>query len=575
MFRKIINKLFPGRRSSSSFRSLRTEFGRLLEVLFSILLFPVRVLFFPFEVFFKSLYRPVEDHRYGHHGAAPAGFLPATWFWTKRVGWALVMVPLQIIKAPVEFFQTLSRANRTDVLFVLPALAMIGFFAFVMFQVSQRGAGIDNRYRRGIQTALQAGNFKLAKTYFSRFVNQGKLSDSDRFQWASILSQTGEGPRAEQLLAELAPDDRKVYGPAHRLKALNLAAQLSGMKQGDPDPLILRKLRAHLENCQDNTSDINQAWAVYYLAVGDTDKAIGYLRSSAETNPRLLLTIADINQQKGRPEFRDQAVDKAEVAFRQLVEKDPLDAGSRVALANILVRKNQLDAAEQLLLTGIKLQPDAVLRRETAGFYLLKQALAAQKGQSFAEQFSILQNAMALDRDFPPIYERLQVMYGQDFAAEERDKIRAALLETVTGDKPSAMAHLALSNVLWLDGNKIDAEYHIEQAYRLDPDFSVVINNLAWMLSQREKPDLARAEELVVSILKDAPNDPRFLDTYGSILILAKRYEEAITQFQKALPNSGVTRDIHQQLAQCYDAIGKTDLAKLHRQQADKESPPK
>ena len=110
----------------------------------------------------------------------------------------------------------------------------------------------------------------------------------------------------------------------------------------------------------------------------------------------------------------------------------------------------------------------------------------------------------------------------------------------------------------------------MKKSYELNPNFSTVVNNLAWMLAHQENPDLDRALTLAESALKTAPSDYRILDTYGSILVLQKKYDQAITSLQKALPNSDkqVGKSIHEKLAICYQAIGQPELAKLHTEQA-------
>ena len=478
------------------------------------------------------------------------------------------MLPVLLIKAPFTFLHSLAKANRIDLLFVLPALAVLGFFAFVFYQVFANGDRIESRYRSGAFGAIADRDFKLAKTYFKRLSSDSKLGDYDQLNWAIVLANTGEAERADQAIDQLAPDDKPGYGPAHRLKALNLASKLGKTK----DPLTLRKLRFHLENCRDDSPDINRAWALYYLAVDQADEALKYLEVAAERNPEFLLMIANINQQKGREYQMEQAINQAEAAFRQRIVKDPLDAKSRIALANVLARQSKFDEAESTLLTGLKLQPDDLIRRETAGFYVMRHDLAAKQNREFNVLFSLLQNALALDENFLPVYQRLISLYQQNPDPEEAEKIKNALLETVTGDNPSPMSHFALSNVLWMEGQKDEAEWHLEQAYQLDQNFVVVINNLAWILSHKDEPDLERALELSASAIERSPEDPRFQDTYATIQMMRENYDDAVSHFQKALPRTQISAEIHLKLANCYQLMGKQNLAELHQKKAEELS---
>ena len=544
--------------------------GRLHHLLLDVLLFPARVLCYPFEGLVNLFYRfAFHDHADDEISEISGGVGAAIWFWMKRVGWFLLLLPFQLIKAPFDFIAGLTMARMRDVVFVLPALAMIGFFGFVFVKNSQSQLDIEQQYVSGARKALFESNVKLAKTYYSRIVGDRPLKSYEKLQWALILHENGDHRQAERLLDELAPDEGRKYSPAHRMKALSLAQFISNNSAIPRDPDILKKFRAHLDYGNDDSDEMLRAWAIYYLAVDDVENATRYLRSAAENEPRFWLSIADVNRQKGRHGQADEALKKAEVAFRKKVSDDPLDVGSRVTLANVLAQTQQLDAAEELLLAGLKLQPTNQLRREIAGFYLLRQADAAERQQSFEEQFAFIQKAISMDENFPPIYLRLEKIYSDLANEDDRQAIKDSLFDIVSGDHPSPTAHLALSNALWIEGERAEAQWHLEQAYQLDPGYAVVINNLAWMLSQKVNPELDRAEKLILSVLKELPDDPRVIDTYANVLMGQNRYTEAVTQFQKALPGTSDPREIsgiHANLARCYDALGKTKLAALHRQ---------
>jgi tetratricopeptide (TPR) repeat protein len=570
----IFSRLFGSRESSDPYGAPERPPGVLRGIGFllgSILMFPIRVLFYPFEVIIRAIRRPDDyDGPYERKGAAPKGILAATGFWLKKILQGIIMLPVLLIKAPFVLIHGLVTGQRTDLLFVLPALAMFGFFGFVFYQVFAKGDEIEARYRNGAYGAIADQDFQLAKTYFKRLSIDSQLGNNDQLNWALVLANTGEPERADEVMDQLAPDDKAGYAPAHRLKAVNLASQLDKAK----DPLTLRKLRLHLENCRDESPEISRAWALYYLAVGQEDQALKYLQEAAESHPEFLLMIANIHQQKGREYQMEQTIEKAEVAFRQRIVKDPLDVKSRVALANVLARQSKFAKAEETLLTGLKLQPEELIRRETAGFYVMQHDLAAQQNREFDVLFLLLQKALALDENFQPVYQRLLLLHQKKPNPEEAGKIKDALFESVTSDNPSPMAHFALSNVLWTEDQKDEAEWHLEQAYKLEPNFAVVINNLAWMLSHKEEPDLDRALELSASAIQQAPLDPRFQDTYGTILMIQKNYEAAVSHFQKALPRTQISAEIHQKLATCYQQLGKPKLAALHQKRAEEAGEP-
>jgi uncharacterized protein HemY len=68
------------------------------------------------------------------------------------------------------------------------------------------------------------------------------------------------------------------------------------------------------------------------------------------------------------------------------------------------------------------------------------------------------------------------------------------------------------------------------------------------------------------SAVELAPNIVTYHDTLGSIFLLRKDYQSAVTELEKALNGLPVeTREsVHQKLAQAYEALGNSALATMH-----------
>ena len=155
---------------------------------------------------------------------------------------------------------------------------------------------------------------------------------------------------------------------------------------------------------------------------------------------------------------------------------------------------------------------------------------------------------------------------------EGRKAIRNEFLALVASDKPSAMAHFALSNLYQAEGDSEKGVWHLEQAYALDKSLAVVANNLAWMLSHKKEPDLDKALEFAEQAVENSPvPNP---DTYGTVLMLRKEFQEAISEFEKAIGGSQSKQLIHRKLAECYRQIGRPELAEIHERNASKTLKP-
>ena len=297
------------------------------------------------------------------------------------------------------------------------------------------------------------------------------------------------------------------------------------------------------------------------------------LEKIAEVEPDFYLVIADY-EKVYRPEQRSRTLMQAAEVFQQKLDEDPLDVDTRVALANVWVRQDRVDEAETLLLMGLNAGPDRKLNRALADFYVMRYKGAQKKNEVGADQLDYLFKALLVDANFQPIYQELINIYmAKDRTAEQQDRIRNQLLDLVTRETPSPMAHFSLSNILYDDEEEERAKYHLEQAKKLNPGLvAVVNNNLAWMLSQEKDPDLDRALELIEEALEAKPGDRRFLDTRGSIYLLMGRFEDAIDDLNEAL--SGVQNQpaTRLKLAEAYKQLGMDDLAQMQFEKAQADA---
>lgn len=82
------------------------------------------------------------------------------------------------------------------------------------------------------------------------------------------------------------------------------------------------------------------------------------------------------------------------------------------------------------------------------------------------------------------------------------------------------------------DHNSSDEAY--EKVLKTDPDNEHVLNNYAYFLSLR-RDKLAYARELCTRLMKKAPNNATYLDTYGWVLFQLKEYKEAYIMIEKAI----------------------------------------
>ena len=78
-----------------------------------------------------------------------------------------------------------------------------------------------------------------------------------------------------------------------------------------------------------------------------------------------------------------------------------------------------------------------------------------------------------------------------------------------------------------------------------------------------------RIWELITAVLKNEPGVAQFRDTYATILMKQGEHEQAIAEFEKALPGLTDRTTVHQNLASLYRQIGHTAMATEHEKLAE------
>ena len=514
-----------------------------------------------FALIFRSAFRGRNEE--DEEGTPRAWYLRLLFFPFTLLRWIAVTF-WTIITFPFGRIFRMSVASRQDLLWGLPALAMILAVIGMTAAAVASSRSISNRYRSKMFDAIEAKDYPKAKLLCSRLMSGVTEPDSETLlTFADLLGKTNETQRAEAIITKLAPDDAVGNQKAHRMRAVEIAGKTTNVS----DPEILKKLRWHLQNSGSATPEINQIWSMYYLTVGQEELAIRHMELAAKANPQMLLTAADLNKHLGNVAGSNRALREAEAIFTKAIQLDPLNTQARVLLASALIRQEKFEAGEKVLLAGRSIQPDVLISRAIAECYLLQHDRAVTGNASIGEQLEQLQKALEADVNYLPIYERLIRQYRRQDDKTSKE-IRTLLSGAIAGGESSPLAHFALSNVYMIDGQKDEADWHLQQAYRQDSKFAVIGNNLAWILAHRDPPELDQAFEIIKSVMVEAPGDARFRDTYATILMKQGKDDQAIIEFERALPGMTDRSTIHQSLAILYRKIGRASIADEHERLA-------
>lgn len=495
--------------------------------------------------------------------------------WLSVLAWPFLALSSLLIQ-PIKILRAGDAERSRHFLAGLPALlVLLGFLGAIGYAWVRQDT-IANRYRARGRGAIVEKDYRSAKTFYGRLVNAGKDEGEDRFYWAVSLAETGDVQRAESILDQLAPPRDKGVGTpiAHRYRAV---AQIASISRGEAvrDPRRLEEIRWHLENSGNGQAgDVDEPWALYYSFTGQLDRALPYFLRAANSKPEYLLVAAGIQKERLNTVAQFQTLQRAQRVFSSLLARDPMNEFARSSLAKTLVELNEVDQAQRVLEVGVKLKPTKEMRRALASLLLERHKQAVVSGDGFDKELGYLQGSLTLDPNNRASYEFLIGLRkragGDDLAEKESKSDRLKqLLDSIAKGESVALAHFALGNILWLDNRFDDAKFHLQQAYRLDDDFSIIANNLAWVLANQDPPNLDQAHQLVSSVVEREPDDPRFHDTLGMVLFRQENYADALLHLEKALDLSSDKRPvprkpIHQQLAVVYAKLGQPEMARVH-----------
>jgi tetratricopeptide (TPR) repeat protein len=308
--------------------------------------------------------------------------------------------------------------------------------------------------------------------------------------------------------------------------------------------------------------------------VGNRQGALKHMKLASEIHPEYLLMVAGIYRADGNAPAHKAALEEAAIVFKDRLLADEKSSEVRTIYSKILFELEQFEEAERVLLEGQKLTSQGNFGTECADLYL-SQFLRTKKESDFRdhsnlnEKFELLGKSLSQDINHLPTYEELLQAYRDSGTTEERNFVEKILQDNVADNESVALAHLSLSSILWIQGKLEESKTHMETAFRLDSEFSFVVNNLAWVLAHGDPPDLDRAFELAEQVVELNPRDGRFRDTLATILMKQKRYSQALTEFQKAISTADDKKSIHRKMAQIYRSLNKPELASQHQSKAD------
>jgi tetratricopeptide (TPR) repeat protein len=245
-----------------------------------------------------------------------------------------------------------------------------------------------------------------------------------------------------------------------------------------------------------------------------------------------------------------------------------LSAGQRrlAAMAALNLSEYQ-DAAEWLAKPSIVPGQETLLAETYVRWWDTLKVLEAPKGERTAARLDLLLRGLAVDPRNAAILARLLAAARRDNTVGDEALAELRKLVVIEGQK--APAYVVLGSAEYIRGNVDAALKYLEQAYRLDSEADVTLNNLAWVLATAPKPDLDRALKLAQAAVDLTGGAMRTRETRLRILVRLGRWDEALADVEACESLFHGRADFHRLAADVYEHLKLNAPAEEHRRQAE------
>lgn len=228
---------------------------------------------------------------------------------------------------------------------------------------------------------------------------------------------------------------------------------------------------------------------------------------------------------------------------------------------------DSVDRGLELLMRNVELHPD------------VKSVHTALLGQLYylEDWERLIPAARQTTERFPDDFtlrEILAVAYWQHGDIKEAVNVYLNILKNIPKDHPMLInCYGSLGDLYHELGNRHQSYAYYEKGLKIDDNYSPILNNYAYYLSE-ERRNLKKALEMSRKTILNDPENATYLDTYGWLLYLTGDYEQARKYLKDAMVYGGKENaEVLDHYAEALFALKEYNLAFLYWGNADKIDP--
>ncbi|MEO1615857.1 MAG: hypothetical protein AAFV88_08425 [Planctomycetota bacterium] len=445
-----------------------------------------------------------------------------------------------------------------SVLLGLPAAVAAIVMVVLLWTASQQTPGsLAERYLAASVKAHQQGDYETADLWVRRVLSLRPNDPGAQFHRAMNALASGRPVKASTIIAELAPEDRFGYAPAHYFIASQLI-RLDSLELEDTERRVRFHLNAALTQDPEDAKSRHLA-AEFELTLRNVTDAIQHYDWLSHADPAFHRLIAKLHVMRGDQESASRSANEGLRAFERRLQSNPTDVVAQIEIAKIRAFLEQYAAAAESLNRVAAYQHVAEDQAKTIRVTLSQiyhdwsLRIAADPRQDAEKCVKLLELSI---RHSPKHGSPYQTLSQWRRADSSRKDMVDELIERLLQDRsvaPFVLVNLAIEAARNGDGQR--ERQLLEKALETESRLGVAANNLAWNLAQNQI-DLPRALQLSNDAIKIDPKRYEFHATRGRILRRLDRPVEAIRELELAATHLHYDPSIAQTLTDLYQQIG-------------------
>jgi tetratricopeptide (TPR) repeat protein len=489
--------------------------------------------------------------------------VPARW-----LAWALQPVWRPIAAVGGFLYSWLATRPYRSMAWGVPAILLFMPVAgAVLWGTTLGKESVTEHYRAAAQDAREAEDYDKLRFLEDKLVQLGADTKRTDYQAAIRLEEGGRVEEAFERMQRLAPEASVGFGPAHQWIFLKL---LGGeLKLLNDERLRLAGVHlAHLEKLGAKGPEMDFFRGVFYAQSDRLEEAADELAPLITSNLGAALHRLEVD-------LKLERLDEARRDARAI--RDHLQEVRRRQTPLTVEQYRAWAQAEQLL--GDANELIAVARAWLADFpddAMARRLVATIDAQQFDEMLKsthpdadlLAERLLELSRlaDNPGALEPQLIAM---FAGRKTSPAVAAMFDKLIASSETPTPLIAAMGTAAAMSKEIElARTLLARVVEADPKHAAAWNNFAWALTQEPNKDLNKALDAVNRALELSPQEFRFRETRGQIMVGLGRWQEAVDDLEFALNGMPDMPAIHVSLAAAYEKLGQTELAEIHRQQA-------